>query len=418
MKRAFFALIVAALIALSLFAGCTPQSGSSPLDPQENSGQASTGRLRHITDSYGFPSGETREGYYMVEQNGTGFFINYIDFESRQKTVLCNKPECTHSNDACPANLSRNAYVFEGDACLYIWYNESDGDDKDSLARIERMDYDGSNRKTVYTFDKMVDIINRGMAIDGNLLYAVFSYGQVDGAGNYSASYKFETIDLNTGKETVLLDLETQLYLLGVSDNGFIFKEFSIDEDYESKGEKHTLYFYDRADPTLRKLTQWYQEEKVGIVKGDQLFSYDPVADILEQYDLLSQQGKTVCKDLGFNDTHVYCFGKFDDYLLFSHENLELQREDVLAVNCITGEKTVYTRQYPRSDTVQFCEPILVHKGRVLAITAVTKEDQITKDQEGNVISVSMDVFHYSLIPTDDFFHNKDTEKEDISVLQ
>lgn len=418
MKRAFFALIVAALIALSLFAGCTPQSGSSPLDPQENSGQASTGRLRHITDSYGFPSGETREGYYMVEQNGTGFFINYIDFESRQKTVLCNKPECTHSNDACPANLSRNAYVFEGDACLYIWYNESDGDDKDSLARIERMDYDGSNRKTVYTFDKMVDIINRGMALDGNLLYAVFGYGQVDDAGNYSASYKFETIDLDTGKETVLLDLDAQLYLLGVSDNGFIFKEFSIDEDYESKGEKHTLYFYDRADPTLRKLTQWYQEDKVGIVKGDQLFSYDPATGVLEQCDLLSQTTKVVSSDLGFRDTNLYCFGKFGDYLLFAHDNPALEKEEFFSVECSTGKQREYSRQYPRSDTFQICEPILEHDGKILAITSVSQENQIMKDQDGNAVTLPMDIFHYSLIPVDDFFQNQDANGEDITLLR
>ena len=100
MMKKMLSAVLAVLMTISLSAcggntGNTklpvPQSGGSGSDFQKNMAGSRSAEIGNLC--------ETEKGYYIQYDA----FIYYVDKESKTATVLCNKPECSHSDDNCNA---------------------------------------------------------------------------------------------------------------------------------------------------------------------------------------------------------------------------------------------------------------------------------------------------------------------------
>ncbi len=111
MKKNLFrgtALTAAALFALSLTA-CGPagdEDDASPLSTQES---ASDADMAQSTDPLQMLSHGSDDGFYLSLMDMTRGsddrteLMGYIDYAQARATVLCAQPNCTHSDESCPA---------------------------------------------------------------------------------------------------------------------------------------------------------------------------------------------------------------------------------------------------------------------------------------------------------------------------
>ena len=99
--------------------------------------------------------GASSLGMSQISVNETGiFFINseaqlsYYDYETQEKYVLCNAPQCAHNNAECNAYMGEmeryGGYAFYGDA-IYVLYKAWDSE----YLELVSMDTAGQNKKTV-----------------------------------------------------------------------------------------------------------------------------------------------------------------------------------------------------------------------------------------------------------------------------
>ena len=56
------------------------------------------------------------DGAYIAQGMDTGTFLYYYDYDAKKYTKVCNKPECSHSDESCNAFLPS---VMVGDGELY-----------------------------------------------------------------------------------------------------------------------------------------------------------------------------------------------------------------------------------------------------------------------------------------------------------
>lgn len=133
-----------------------------PSDTYADSAEfAPAGQLECLyTDSYidGYASDE---GYYRFVPSKYGKnLLMYTDFSTGQEVYLCNQPNCEHTDSTCtavfPTFMGFHAAVPVGDTVVIVHGGAPDysavlGDN--ALPSIELMTPDGSERKTVFTFD-------------------------------------------------------------------------------------------------------------------------------------------------------------------------------------------------------------------------------------------------------------------------
>ena len=137
--------------------------------------------LKNLTSTnYAYCS--TQEGYYYVPEESVeladgswGTHIMYMDFATSQEVYLCSDAGCSHDNKSCSAVLSEDEYspysgrIFAWNGKLYLLDKDADrdgfttidlmlGQDMQAVqaetrpATLYQMNFDGSNRKKIYTF--------------------------------------------------------------------------------------------------------------------------------------------------------------------------------------------------------------------------------------------------------------------------
>ena len=133
---------------------------------------------------------ESEDGYYFL----IGNYIHYMDKETMQPIVLCQKPSCKHDKEDDPYIVADcNAFVRADWICYYKekLYTIADSLSSSGADLIEvRMD--GTGRKILYHFDIMPSypVLHRG-----NLYYSIKAYYD-DG----TCSLTVQSISLTTSK--------------------------------------------------------------------------------------------------------------------------------------------------------------------------------------------------------------------------
>jgi hypothetical protein len=109
---------------------------------------------------------ESENGYYFFS-GANNSYLYYMDKKTMEPIILCNKPDCLHSDEPDgKKKQSCNAFFFDCHNLIYYDRNlYMIGIDIDSLDyTLYKVSLDGTNRKKVYTFQEGLQhlIIHRG----------------------------------------------------------------------------------------------------------------------------------------------------------------------------------------------------------------------------------------------------------------
>ena len=157
--------------------------------------------------------------------------ILFTDPETGKQTYLCSNPSCDHMDKTCTSWVNLSGYevgpVALDDHLLLMYCASSEG----KRPKIEIMDLDGSNRKTLYECDYNVELRN-GCAYNSNSIFIHVIESEAAGTAYATGNNKLISIDLKTGHATELfsvkVDNDTEqsksFFLLGTSKKGFVYK--------------------------------------------------------------------------------------------------------------------------------------------------------------------------------------------------
>lgn len=266
---------------------------------------------------------ESEDGYYFL----SGFYLYYADKTTMNPVILCNKPNCLHSDETSPEKITNCNACFpgkpSGGSVSYfngnIYVLESDGSDKSGNAyKLIKLSKDGTKRKTVLHFKYTPSslVIHRGKVYvagrvydeNGTSIYGVSEYdlsksasqkpvtifkGKITG-GNiqdlicYGQNIYFREFAMNSEITAVRI----QHYNLNTKKTTCIIQE----KDDSFPGEmaflhNHILYTYTTLDYTTGEVTQThnYMCELDGS-KVKEIFSTD-------NYQTLYSDGKYIYLD-------------------------------------------------------------------------------------------------------------------------
>ncbi len=298
-KQVLFLLVL--VLTLSLLVGCSeapqkettenPETVVQAFEQPENTG------LKMITQ------GETQHGYYdtiqwhfeMYDYQNTphDFYtsnITYIDYATGIKTFLCSVPGCSHNNESCTSFITHTGLLTiatnSDETALFVINDGRMGQpvtDDDQLAKIYKMDLDGSNRTEIYEFKANESLSLDNIIADRENLY-ITTYIYQD--ATKGPTYELRKINIQTGEAEKLLELEQGQHIVSVFDDiicindsrnskqSFAFED-RLDILYEMpNGETSgTLtYGFSINDKTLKNLYDWTTHN--GYIKDNHYFGY------------------------------------------------------------------------------------------------------------------------------------------------
>lgn len=229
----------------------------------------------------------------------------FHDFESGNKIVLCNQPNCTHQpyswdknpNPTCHAVLPNgglfdavgmyndHVYIFSGDALNHtIVYKENlDGSGRESIAEFDWK---------VYEFDLMIFKDNQAFFIAIQEIY-----DEEGSSSSQERNYIVMNLDLDTGKTTELTEVKHDHY-----------GQMGDLKIYDDRLYYYYVYYDDEMD--------WSDENM--IEKSGDYMHYS-----LYEVDLSSQQEKLVM-DLGNAEEGVFTDMDEDHLYFVSSDNTKV----------------------------------------------------------------------------------------------
>ena len=209
---------------------------------------------------------ENEDGYFFQYADGNAY---YLDKTSGASTILCGKPECSHTDDTCNAWAYGNFLTYY-DGKLY-WsshdYIQENGGVVDKGERLHCMNLDGTNHTVIQELDFVPGgdtsnyltkpIIHRGIVYFcySGYLYAVSLGDDID---NAVCLYGEEIID--DGSHIIN---PNEMYYELWADGDMVY--FMAKNVKQSNGTyKDMLYSYDPQNEELTKVWQVPDKSEVG----------------------------------------------------------------------------------------------------------------------------------------------------------
>ena len=134
--------ILVFLLLLSLSLAACSENPSGTADSTGTAAHQPVGLFDYPQGSSMQVLGETSQGYYFLSAS----FVYFCDRDSDQWVVLCNRPDCTHTDDPCNAFFGGNKLYVYHDALYTLGsLKGSDAGGHDLI----RMQLDGTNHEVV-----------------------------------------------------------------------------------------------------------------------------------------------------------------------------------------------------------------------------------------------------------------------------
>lgn len=172
--------------------------------------------------------GVSESGYYYTLQQADGSInIHYLDRDSASSIVLCNRPECTHKDESCRSWVQSVYNVPRilpcGDRLILIYPGSSSASEKASdAARIDVMSADGSDVKTLHTFDSHYTLKTDFALSDHLLFYSAVYYPDLNSSKSHLI---LEALNLETGETYRIHDFDSETYFfIGAFGNNLYVK--------------------------------------------------------------------------------------------------------------------------------------------------------------------------------------------------
>ena len=410
------------LFALLLFVltACSP---STPAPRTTVPATPSAQAITMVTGPDGLSNCCTDSGYYKVEVSAGLARVYYIDFASQQRVVLCNRPECTHTDATCTGVINRWAAIFKAGDKLYLYYPEvwAEHPDQTSCARIESMNLDSSGREPFYSFGAN-EAVSYGIATDGAALYFTMQTTEAEN-GEIVQRYSLAKLDLTTRQLSVLKDtlLPVEAPVGGDGDCLLLLKKI---KETQPGVLQHSVTALNVNTGKEKALAAW-QDSRIGsAVFQATLYQLDLQQSTLQ---MTTQTGTTTVNLQGapaLVDATLTLAGRWGDDLYFfvtSPDGAGSAKEYSYCIDCKTGAVLPLTLGYQLvidGDVYPYYDSILgkvrqdllvIYGGKKVTFTATGPGGEPV-EQQGYETS-------YALIPQGDFNQNDDANKKDIQIV-
>ena len=281
---------------------------------------------------------ESDKGIYGVEWGEEYSPIFFVDKTTGKKTILCQKVNCKHNSEECPA--VENGIVgclAYSNGTLYFLVQKLEKEELE--LQLYSMKEDGSKKKKLHTFKNVRIFPNQAGLYKGKIVISAQTQKELeDGSGLTTAEPSIVMYDLKTKKETVLLNgAENEgKYTVpcGGSENGIYLVQMPW-EDTEQGQECEYL----RYDFETGKLSEVYKTtiSNMQIIKNDILYLQSEGKQKVEKYNIKTQEKKVV---LEWQDDADEIWAR-EDYIEF-RKNTEEGEEKKVYCNWYDFEEEKY----------------------------------------------------------------------------
>lgn len=229
------------------------------------------------------------QGFYQVLDNQDGSKnLTYIDYNTQEQIYLCAEPNCAHDSDRCASWIEPGSTqvwpAVVGDQLAIVYGNAG------ANSKIEICNLDGSNRRTLCTFEGGETPAPGAAYRDGFMVLLVNGTYRTENGAVLAAT--LQAVDLNTGEREILYRNDSSMeggtegqsaaFFQGVTDTGFVVKTITVGSSPEIQTQKVWLIPFDGSE--RKALYEYQTEEADGIPHGNGwYFVHDKGAG---QYDL------------------------------------------------------------------------------------------------------------------------------------
>lgn len=233
---------------------------------------------------------ESNNGIYGVEWGEEYTPIFFVDKNTGKKTVLCQKVNCRHDSEKCPAvEKGIMGCMAYSDGMLYFIVEKQEEDLKLELYSMRE---DGSEKKRLHTFETAHIFPNQAGLYKGKIVLSVQTQKELeDGTGLTTAEPSIVMYDLKSKKETVLLHGEDNegKYTIpcGGSEDGIYLLQIPWEN---SEHDRECNYF--RYDFKTGNLDEVYKAKvsDMQIIKNDIIYLQSEEKRQLESYNIKTQE--------------------------------------------------------------------------------------------------------------------------------
>lgn len=302
----------------------------------------------------GHQSVSTQEGLYEILDIDNDFSRNiiYTDYETKSRFYLSSDLSLDPSSDD---NTSYIGDVYGGTSiaagnnklCLFFFKTSSGIVVKKygekALPAIVTMDFNGENKRTVYTFaanEWMHD--QSGIVCDSeDNLYFIESYLSDEG---YSEKKSIVKVNIATGEKTDLVSLDNidRDQIIGAYGDNLIIRKLKVPDRekpfYEQFDSREILiYTYNLATGDKKDVLNYGYDKKLVFCRDEIVYILDKSKQNLTSLNILTSDEKEIYKtDQNIKYDDISFWGNFYDNCLFL-SRINGDEYEVFAVNADTG---------------------------------------------------------------------------------
>lgn len=171
---------------------------------------------------------------------------------------LYNTPHLITASDGLLVIYPGNAIVSESDPTVF--------------GHVDHLDFNGSNRRTIVSFDPLSMFTNYYAITDDYLFYQLDIY---DSTSASSKKFRIERLDLKTGERATIVECDSEAsFLIGASPAGLIITAFTFSEEIAGQAPEisSTAYLINADTGEMKELVDWGNETEYELAGRDQIF--------------------------------------------------------------------------------------------------------------------------------------------------
>ena len=241
MKKLFVSLLLPSVCLWC--AACSFPNQAAAVQPSSSSNQAAAAQTSSspraelvALQSDGVNWGaSTEDGFYfinpIVRKDGSCNLM-YADYKSEQVVYLCSQANCAHDSASCTSYLmpTPGGVMPErvGDKIILFYKNSFWSEEGEEPARVETINFDGSERQTIHTF-RPEESPYTTMVTDGQNIYFVLETVQKDS----SVRKNLAKLDTLTGDLELLqeMSVENHEFIWGCCGEDLIVYQSEMQDD-------------------------------------------------------------------------------------------------------------------------------------------------------------------------------------------
>lgn len=380
--------------------------------------------------------GFNAEGYYHLRPRSDGTHnLCFIDYDAKQNVILCNRLECRHDDETCNSwigsiyNVPRVLTASDGLLLIYPGNAIAAETDDSIYPHIDRLDFNGTNRRTLLELDPLSMFADYYYAIADNTLY--YQLDLYQDTQSLQKRFCIESLDLSTGKCTRILEKDSdRSFLMGACSEGLVIKDIQLmgGQIDSVPNVVHTLSLLDFSSGRVQELLSWKNDEKIEFIGREKLY-YVTNEHVLHAVDYTTQEDQVVAgkaiqdywdKQEFPPDTVLRILFELQDKLVFQVSSIDREllstNDHLFYVDLL--KKAIFPLSFDPQVNPNTSDSLAMRivnvTERYLTVIRHYRSEEVSTEENGEVVLYTDYLPEYALLGCDSFFD----DKEDFLTIQ